>query len=206
MRLGARLQRLNHHRGVALVQPLVPIAHREMLIDADIVFARLAIGGGLLVGLVVGGVGIDTRFEQDGLAVRPPFRALRPGRNIGDAARLAALGQVEHIDLRGLVTLALGREGDRAAVRRPGDTLLRRLGAGQAARRRVAVGRHQPQIADRLVGVIGRFEHREHHLPAIGADHRGADPLHHPQGLVGDRLFRRFLGQRSARHQQNGQC
>src|SRR6185437_11984799 len=51
--LRAGLQRHHLDGRLALVQPLVPVADREVLIGAHVVFARLLGGRGLAVGLVV---------------------------------------------------------------------------------------------------------------------------------------------------------
>ena len=159
-----------------------------MLIDAHIIFARLAFLGRLLVGGGVHRAGIDRAFEQDRLAIGPPDRLARAGRDAGHAAGFTT-GQVQHIDLRDIVALALGGKGDAAAVGRPGRIALARLGRGQAARRRRSVGRHDPQVADRAILLIGWFAQRIDHPFAVRARHRRADTLHHPQRFVGQHLL-----------------
>src|SRR6202789_3842673 len=158
---GTRLEGLNQNGGLTVIQPLIPVAHWKMFVLSDVVFACLALGGNLLIGLIVRGVGIDQGLEQDGVAVRPPLGIAGAGGNAGEAACFAALGEIENVDLLRLVAFALGGESDAGAVGRPDDVILRGLGVGQAARRLESVGGYEPQIADRLVGFVGRFHDRK---------------------------------------------
>src|SRR4029077_11653446 len=78
---GARalLQRLQQNRRPPVIEPLIPVADREMLVGVHVVLARLALGGDLPVGLIVERARVDQRLEQDRLAVRPPPRLGGPG-------------------------------------------------------------------------------------------------------------------------------
>ena len=140
-----------------------------MLIGADVVFALLALGGNLPVGVIVEGIGIDARFEQDGLAVVAPFRVRGAGGQIGEPAGLATRNQIENVDLFDLVSFPFGGEGDTVAVLRPGGSALGRLGVGQAARRYSALMRRassswssrmteqaSPRISSRLLQCASR--------------------------------------------------
>jgi len=109
---------------VPIIQPLVPLAHREMLIRPDVVLAGLMLGGDFPIGVVVRRVGVVGRLEQNRLAVGAPFRDRGARREVGEAAGLATRGEVEDVDLLAVVALPLGREGDGAAIGRPGDAAL----------------------------------------------------------------------------------
>ena len=54
-----------------IVEPAIPVADGEAVERADLVLLILALGGGLLVRGVVGGVGIDEAREEDRVAVGP---------------------------------------------------------------------------------------------------------------------------------------
>src|SRR5258708_34232873 len=116
---GAMIDGLHHDGWLALVQPLIPVAHREVLIHPDVVFAVLMLRGDFLVGLVVQRIGIGKGLEQNPLAVRTPLRVLGARGNSGEAARFAALREIENKDLFYLVAFALGGASNAGTVGGP---------------------------------------------------------------------------------------
>ncbi len=156
---GGRIEGDQHEVGLQVVEPAVPLPDRERVIRPDLVLLILALLGDLLVCLVVGRAGIDGGLHGERRAIGAELRRASAGGEGGDAPRLAAVRDVEQIDLRHVVALALGREGDGLAVRRPRDVRLGRLGVRDLPRRRAAVDRHQPEVGALLLLVIRRLGH-----------------------------------------------
>ena len=145
------------------------------------------LGQALAVG-VVAALGKDAAEIEQAAAVRGKARSLRPGGNARRALRLAAAGQIDHVDLRLLVVAALGREGDQVAVATPGRIRFAALACRDPARRFAPVGWDQPEIGNLFLLLVGRLEHRIDGIQAIRADRGRADPRHQPEILMGDGL------------------
>src|SRR5262245_21732064 len=97
------------------------------------------------------GVRPDPRYEGNALRVRKPLDAGDTGRQFRDAARFTAVGR-NQVELRLLVLVPLGHEGDRAAVGRPARFAVLFTGGGERARL-AAESRKQPQARTTLVGL-----------------------------------------------------
>lgn len=175
------------HLGV--VEPAVPAADGKAVVDPHFRPRVLPLGGDPLVGFRIGGPGVDEGLVQERLAVRTPYRRPRGERRGRHAARLPAAGHVEDVDLADVVVLAPGRESDPAAVGAPGRTALGRPGGREAARLRAAVRGHDPQVHHFLLLVVGGFGHREGDPLAVRGNGRRSDPLHEPEGFMGQGLL-----------------
>src|SRR5205085_1477893 len=114
-----------------------------------------------------------------------PLERFDAGREIADAARLAAVGR-DQVELGGLVLapllLALGDEGDRAAFRRPGGLAVL-LAAGREAARLAAEGGEKPEAGRALVLLHRVARHRADRLRAVGRERDRADTVDPPQRL-----------------------
>ena len=140
-RRGRVAERLQHQGRAALVEPAVPMADRKRIVGARAVFSRLLLVDALLVVGVRHRAGIRHAGEQDGLAIRAPDGRRGAGRDVRHAFGLAAARDIEHVDLRLVLAVALGREGDAARVRAPGRARLGAIREREPARRRAAVRR-----------------------------------------------------------------
>jgi hypothetical protein len=117
---GATIERLHEDVRLAIrIDPPVPRADREGLIDAHLELAILLFLRRFLVRLVVGRVGEHGAGEEQAFAVGAEFRRAQRRRQVRDALCLTAADYIEHVDLADFVRVTLGREGDAAAVRRP---------------------------------------------------------------------------------------
>ena len=200
----ASLGFLHNQVRALVVEPRHPDARREGLIGAGVIFAVLGLLGRFLVGLVVHGAGINRTREQQLATVRAPLGRAGPGGQGRDALRFATRGEIKHVDLGSLVGVALGREGELPAVRRPGRAALAGLAKGDAARRRVVRQRLEPEVGGDILGVVGRIgDGIDDPLP-IGAGHGRGEAFHEPHILVGDGFLGGRLGG-PGRAGQNGQ-
>src|SRR5947207_411752 len=132
--------------GLAIVQPMVPVADGKSIIGSRVIFSRFALSRYLLIGGIVGRAGVDGAGECDGLAIGPPLRRRGASRERRHSNRLAAAHHVHYIDLGLVIAIPLGGESKTAAVRTPLSAALRSFTQGQAARLRTAVSRHNPEI------------------------------------------------------------
>src|SRR3989442_6544929 len=133
--------------------------------------------GLLLVGLEIGPY---PRDERDPLAVGEPAQARRAAGDRRQSPRLAAIRR-DQLDLRLLVVLALGRERDPAAVRRPARLAV--LVAGGQTSRPCAIGPEEPQLGAPLVLVHVIGSDRGTGGTAVGRKRRRANALDRPQIL-----------------------
>jgi hypothetical protein len=101
----------------------------------------------------------------------------------------AAAGDVDAVDLAGVVAVALGDEDQLLAVRRPVERAFAAFAEGQAAGRRVIAQRFDPQVRPLFLAVVGGIGDGEHGPFAVRAGLRCADALHQPYILVGDGVF-----------------
>src|SRR5439155_22265618 len=120
---------------------------------------------------------------EDGVPVGAELRRARAGGDVRDALRLAA-AEVEEVDLVLLVALALGGEGDAAAVGRPRHVALRRLRERDLPRLRAPLGGHEPEVARRFLLVVGRLVDAEDDPLAVRARRPAAQARHQAAGLV----------------------
>ena len=176
------------HVRLGVVEPAVPAPDGEAVVDAHLRSGVLALGRDLAVGLRVGGAGIDAALVEERPSVRTPAGRPRRQRRGAHPARLAPARHVEDVDLRHLVVLTLGREGQAAAVRAPRRPRLASPARGQAARGRARVGGHDPEVRDLLLLVVRGLGDGDDHPSAVGRDGGGADALHHPDRFVRDGL------------------
>ena len=170
-----------------ILEPTVPIADREAVVDARVPLARLALGGDALVVRLEQRTRIVGAAEGDPASVRRELGRTRAVGEGGQPLRLAA-AQVEQVQLIGIVPVALGREREPRTVRAPSDTALTACGAGEPARL-AAIGiarRDQPKIRYLRLRVVGGFGDRGDHPLAVGARHRRTDAAHEPEILMGD--------------------
>ena len=189
-RRGRVAEHLQHQGRAAFVEPAVPVADRERVIGARAVLSRLLLVDALLVVGVRQRAGIRHAGEQDGLAVRAPDGPGGAGRDVRHAFGLAAARDVEHVDLRLVLAVALGREGEAARVRAPGRARFRAIREREPARRRAAVRRDEPEVARLRAVVVGGLRDGYGDEPAVRRKHRRSDPLHEPEVLVRDRVLR----------------
>ena len=168
------------HRQVA-----VPVAVLRFRGDVAAFLALLPFLPALGLGLGALQLGPDPGDEGDATAVGEPLERLDPRREIGDAARLAAVGR-DQVELRRVVLLsfllALGEEGDRSALGRPGGLAVL-LAAGGEAARLAAEGGEQPEAGRALVLLHRVARHRADGLGAVGRERDRADALDAPQRL-----------------------
>src|SRR5439155_6729250 len=129
-------------------QPVIPeavlAALRKMRLDLRLL-ALLAPLGLRPVGFEIRP---NPRDEGDAPAVGEPPQAERAGGDRGQPARFAAV-RSDQIHLRFLVVLALGRERDPLAVRRPARFAV--LVARREPARSASIGGKQPQLGAALV-------------------------------------------------------
>src|SRR5436190_6369283 len=141
----------------------------------DLGFLALLPAFGLrVVGLEIGPY---PRDERDPFAVGEPAQARRTAGDRRQSPRLAAVGR-DQVDLRFLVVLALGRERDPSAVRRPARLAV--LVAGGQAARPGAVGREEPQLGAPLVLVHVVGSDRGTGGSAVGRERRRTDAPDRP--------------------------
>ena len=167
---------------------------RELIEDAGVVLACLALLELLAVFQVVQGTGKSHARKQDRLAVRAPQRPQCAGCDLCDTLGLAAACDVEYVDLWFVLAVALGGESDSSRIRAPFGV---RLGTGresQSSRRRTAVRRHEPQVAGFRIVVVGGLRDRDDDEAPVGGKRGRADALHEPDILVSDRMFRSVFG------------
>ena len=162
------------------------------------------LGGVLLVVVRV----LVARRERDPGAVGRPDRVLDIARVIRQPAGLTAVGRYQ-IEVRGRFFLPpLGHERERPPVRRPARGVVA-VPAGEGARRRGAVGRHQPDRAPGAVRGLVDVPAHERDEAAVGRDARvgGAAQQQHVAGpqrgegvrATGRRARHRLLGVRRGR-------
>ena len=95
LRRPARFERLNEQMGLRVLEPLVPMADREAVVDAGLVFAGLLLGVEFLVVLFGQRAGEGAAGEQQPFAVGTDLRIGRAEGQGGKTDRLAAGCQVE---------------------------------------------------------------------------------------------------------------
>ena len=171
-----------------ILEPAVPVADREAVVDARVPLARLALGSDALIVRLEQRTRIVGAAEGDLAAVRRELGRTSAVGQRRQPLRLAA-AQVEQVELVGVVAVALGREDEPRTVRAPGSTALAACGARETTRL-AAVGaarRDQPKIRDLRLRIVGRFGDRGDHPLAVRARLRRANPAHEPEVLVRDR-------------------
>ena len=121
-------------------QVVVPVAVLRLAGDVAAFLALLEFLPALGLRLGALQLGPDPGDEGDALAVGEPLEGLDAGREVADAARLAAVRR-DQVELRGLVLLALParawrRRRSRSPLGRPGGLAVLLAAGGEAARRR----------------------------------------------------------------------
>ena len=189
------IERLHEDACLAFVEPAIPAADRKAVEDARIRLARAMRLDELLVSGVVARLRIHERHESQLAAVMRIDRRTCAAGEIGQALRFAARRQIERVDLRHVVVVALRAEGDALAVRAPRHAVFRPARRGQPTARMARGSVDEPQVAELRVVVVGGLDHRRHEPAAIGADLRRAHAFHEPDVFVG----RDALGRRDGR-------
>src|SRR5262249_49394470 len=115
-RWGIGVEALREDVELPIVEPAVPPTDRKTVVGTQLILAIAAFDGRAPVRLFVGCVRIDEAADRDGPAVRTERRLHGPAADGCHAPRLAAAGDVEHVDLVGLVALAPCRKSNPTAV------------------------------------------------------------------------------------------
>jgi hypothetical protein len=126
------------------------------------------------------------RLRQQAMYIQQ-LRGKLPVTALLYALGLTAAHDIEHVDLRRVVAIALRGKRDLRPIRTPIRPALRCLCLRELPRRRTAVERHQPQIRRRILRVVGRLHHGKDCPLPIRARHRRAHPFQQPKILVRDR-------------------
>ena len=165
-------------RRAAVGEPLVPEAVLGTLGEVGLDLLFLALLPALHLRLFGREIGPDPGDEGDALAVGKPAQSRSAVGDGSEPPRLAAVGR-DQIDLRLLVVLALGREGDPFAVGRPGGLAV--LVAGGQPLRAAAVGRKEPKLGPALVLFHVVRADRGTREATVGRERRRSDPLDRPE-------------------------
>ena len=91
---------------------------------------------------------IHDGHERELATVVREHRRSRAARKVREALSLAARGEVERVELRNVVAVALRAEDDAAAVRTPDDAAFRAARGCEAAARVARAGVDEPQVAE----------------------------------------------------------
>jgi hypothetical protein len=147
--------------GLRLVEPAIEIPDGKRLVDTDLRFGVALVLRGLAVRLFVRRALPHRGLKRDPRPVRTPYRCARGRRRVRDAVGVAAERHVEHVNLRNLVVVALGRERQTGTVAAPRGSAFSRLVRREPARLRTAVRRHDPQVGHFLRRIVGRLSDGE---------------------------------------------
>src|SRR5262245_28321526 len=127
-----------------LIEPAVPVADREALVNARPIFSGFTLGRDAPVVFVVHRARIDAALKENRFSVGAELRAASAGRERSHAARLASGHDIDDVNLVDLVVFAPGGTGDHPAVVAPGRAALAAFGECQTSRLCAPVGGNDP--------------------------------------------------------------